>query len=413
MTGDEEKVFNFAVSSYLFEGNFFEWLKTPEENCIIWEKCHSSFLKHNFMWVMLYNFLILIIDYIYDFNLFLNSSIGIQIIEILFSFFNSLLFFLSIILTYLSFKKEFNKNILIATIIIFFFGTYLINFASGGYVENILFFLISLRIYFSKIEITKKNIIILSIIDALLIAFRFFSFWIIIFFWIVFFGKIKNKKILLSYFFTLITLLLVYIGLNNQIDANSYLNTDELKQISFFEYYYTKISRSFCASNLYEILTIFSNRIFKSIFSFSVGVIFTFPVILLGIFTNNKKIFLIKIIFLCGYIAAYSLEQNFYLPAGIAGSRGIAPYLLIFFPDVATSLNMIVKRNKLLITVFSSFILILFSMSLNYRNTLLHYTIFTKLNINSPDSNVLKTSNIPPKCYSKENFSHFNIRMQP
>ena len=141
--------------------------------------------------------------------------------------------------------------------------------------------------------------------------------------------------------------------------------------------------------------------------------IFTFPVILLGIFTNNKKIFLIKIIFLCGYIAAYSLEQNFYLPAGIAGSRGIAPYLLIFFPDVATSLNMIVKRNKLLITVFSSFILILFSMSLNYRNTLLHYTIFTKLNINSPDSNVLKTSNIPPKCYSKENFSHFNIRMQP
>ena len=75
VTGDEEKVFNFAVSSYLFEGNFFEWLKTPEENCIIWEKCHSSFLKHNFMWVMLYNFLILIIDYIYDFNLFLNSSI--------------------------------------------------------------------------------------------------------------------------------------------------------------------------------------------------------------------------------------------------------------------------------------------------------------------------------------------------
>ena len=50
VTGDEEKVYNFIDSFIRSESNFIIWLNNPIDNCEIWNKCHSAFLKHNLGW---------------------------------------------------------------------------------------------------------------------------------------------------------------------------------------------------------------------------------------------------------------------------------------------------------------------------------------------------------------------------
>ena len=208
--------------------------------------------------------------------------------------------------------------------------------------------------------------------------------------------------------------------LQNSIPTKAYFNTHELKDIGFLDYYLIKITRSFCVNDIISIVSILFQRIYLSFFSFSVGLLFIFPLIILTLTYYKERVYLLKLLILFGFIGAYSLEQNFYLPAGISGHRGIAPILLIFFPEILNSISRLSKSNKnKIISVFLSLLIIIFSSSIFYRSTLGHYTVFTKLAINADEkilnsrdistknnTSVLTTQKKVPLCYKKDTFSH-------
>ena len=92
IAGDEEKVFNFIDSFLRSNLQFIEWLNDPIKNCLVWEKCHLAFLKHNLSWFF-FNFLFFkISEFIFIFKDFLNDRI---LIELCLSFFITSLFFFS------------------------------------------------------------------------------------------------------------------------------------------------------------------------------------------------------------------------------------------------------------------------------------------------------------------------------
>ena len=409
VTGDEEKVYNFIETLLKNDVSFYEWIKDPLKSCEIWPKCHSAFLKHNFGWFLINALIVKISSSIFFFyDSFFDN---IFLVEIILSFFNSLCFWLSFVILYINFHKKFSPYLILATIIIFVYGTYLNNFSAGGYVESLLFLLVSIRLcYISKKDLNNKDIIIISIIDSLMISLRFFYIWFAVLFLIAnFINHSENKKYnkLIYFIFPLIFLSIFYYN-QSLIPAQAYLNTNELKDINFLNYYYIKILRSFCVSDIISIISVFLNRVYLSFFSVSVGLFFIFPIIILTFISYKDKIYWFKILMLLGYIFAFSLEQNFYLPAGISGHRGLGPILIVFFPEVLNAISNLSKSKlNFLTSLFLSLLIIIFSSSLYYRSTLGHYVVFAESNY------VLKTEKNIPKCYKKETFGHNFIDLHP
>ena len=420
ITGDEEKVFNFIDSFLRSNQTIITWLTNPLNDCEIWPKCHSSFLKHNFGWFFVNIFFLKISQYLFFFYQdFLSNRI---LIEICLSFINCLCFWLAFVILFKKYNKENGFALTLATIIIFVYGSYLNNLSAGGYIEAILILILSIRICFlEKKELKTYEIIFVSILDAILISLRFFYFWAVIIFLIINFINLKDKKQIKYILFFLIPIIIlsVFYFLQGTITAKAYLNTNELKDINFLEYYFIKITRSFCEVSLIDIAKIYLNRLYLSFFSFSVGIVFIFPVIFLTFNSLKNKVFLFKLLILLGFIFAFSLEQNFYLPAGISGHRGLAPLLIIFFPEVLKGIKYLSLNNKRFIfMIVLSFLIILFTPSLYFRSTLAHYTIFTKnvyknVETNNENNLVLGLEKNIPRCYKDESFSHSSIQMHP
>ena len=417
VTGDEEKVYNFIDSFLRSKNGFIAWLNDPIQNCEIWNKCHSAFLKHNFGWFFFNLLFYKVSELLFFFRDFINDRV---LVELSLSFLNTSLFFLSFFLLFKKFSQKYSANFCIAAIILLIYGTYLNNLSSGGYIETIILFLLSIRlIYLYEENLETKDYIIIAIIDGLLICLRFFYFWVVIIFLLINlkFLKIKSSKTI-YYFIFLTSILTVFYGLQNIIPTYAYLNTSELNTLNLTDYYFIKIQRSFCVDNLLDLFLVYSERVFYSLFSLSVGLFFIFPIFILTFFANNKKILIAKYIILIGFICAFSLEQNFYLPAGISGHRGLAPLLIIFLPEIIEFLEKISKSKKRSnYLIIFGFIILLFTPSLYYRSTLAHYTIFTKSFMKSNElintNSVLVTEEKVPKCYKPENFTHNSIFMHP
>ncbi len=417
VTGDEEKVYNFIDSFIRSESNFIIWLNNPIDNCEIWNKCHSAFLKHNLGWFFFNLIFYKISEIIFFFKDFINERV---LIELSLSFFNTSLFFLSFFILYKIFSQKFTKSLTLAGIILLIYGSYLNNLSSGGYIETIILFLLSLRLTFLyKKNLETQDYVFIAIIDSFLISLRFFYFWVALIFLIINFNFIKKNKFkIMCYFLCLLPIILIFYNIQNIIPTYAYLNTNELNTLNLIDYYFIKIQRSFCVDNIFDLILIYSERVFRSFFSLSVGILFIFPLFIFALFSNNKKIIIAKLFILVGFICAFSLEQNFYLPAGISGHRGLAPLIVIFLPEIIEFLEKIYKSksHKYYITLFILFIL-LFTPSLYYRSTLAHYTVFTKsfmkenkiLNTES----VLVTEKKVPKCYKPESFVHNNLIMNP
>ena len=417
VTGDEEKVYNFIDSFIRSESNFIIWLNNPIDNCEIWNKCHSAFLKHNLGWFFFNLIFYKISEIIFFFKDFINERV---LIELSLSFFNTSLFFLSFFILYKIFSQKFTKSLTLAGIILLIYGSYLNNLSSGGYIETIILFLLSLRLTFLyKKNLETQDYVFIAIIDSFLISLRFFYFWVALIFLIINFNFIKKNKFKIMYYFLcLLPIILIFYNIQNIIPTYAYLNTNELNTLNLIDYYFIKIQRSFCVDNIFDLILIYSERVFRSFFSLSVGILFIFPLFIFALFSNNKKIIIAKLFILVGFICAFSLEQNFYLPAGISGHRGLAPLIVIFLPEIIEFLEKIYKSksHKYYITLFILFIL-LFTPSLYYRSTLAHYTVFTKsfmkenkiLNTES----VLVTEKKVPKCYKPESFVHNNLIMNP
>jgi hypothetical protein len=92
---------------------------------------------------------------------------------------------------------------------------------------------------------------------------------------------------------------------------------------------------------------------------------------IINLIKNFKdKVIVLKFLTIGGIISLFALEEYWYLPAGIAGHRGISPFLIIIFPEIINQLSKLLKTN-LRSTLFVGFFLyILFLPSLDYRNTI-------------------------------------------
>jgi len=414
VAGDEEKVLNFSQSIFNFNGSIKEWLLQNPKECLIWEKCHSSFLKHNFFWVLITYINYELIDFILSFS---SISKNIFFFEFGVSIFNSSILWLAFYIIYVKYKNTYGPTTVFCGIILFIYGSYFTSFTTGGYVENILIFLISLRIFlFDKINKNIFYIIIIAIIDASLISLRFFTASIIFFHWVSYYFASSNRlklKFVIFYFLFILFFLLIYIYFNSQIAATAFMNTDTLREINFIDYYIVKITRSFCTDgNFLSYFLFFFERIFKSFFSLSVGIFPTFPLIVICFFNKNKKILIVKLICLLSVILAYSLEDNFYLPAGIAGNRGIGPYLFFLIPEFLDGFSNLLSKYRKLLIYLGFFCILLFNQTSDFRNTSAHYTVFTALK--SVEKNLpLQIYEKAPQCYPDSTFHHFHILMHP
>ena len=97
VTGDEEKVYNFIDSFLRSKNNFIAWINDPIQNCEIWNKCHSAFLKHNLGWFFFNLLFFKVSELLFFFRDFINDRV---LVELSLSFFNTSLFFLSLDGTY-------------------------------------------------------------------------------------------------------------------------------------------------------------------------------------------------------------------------------------------------------------------------------------------------------------------------
>jgi hypothetical protein len=413
VAGDEEKVLNFSQSIFNFNGPLNEWLIQNPKECLIWEKCHTSFLKHNFFWILITYINYELIDFVLN---ILNLSKNILFFELGISIFNSSLLWVAFFIIYVKYKNTYGQTITFGGIILFIYGGYFSSFTTGGYVENILIFLISLRIFlFDKINKNFFYVFIIAVIDFALISLRFFSVAIIFFHWFSYFASFNKLKLKFIIFYFIMTLffLLFYIYFNSNITATAFMNTDFLREINFIDYYIIKITRSFCTdANFLNYFLIFFERVFKSFFSLSVGIFPTFPLFFIFFFSINKKTLMAKLICLLLIILAFSFEDNFYLPAGIAGNRGIGPYLFFLIPEFLNGFNNLLIRYKKLLIYVGFFCILLFNQTSDFRNTSAHYTVFTQLKT-IETSKPLQTYEEVPECYNYNNFSHSNILMHP
>ena len=56
-------------SIFNFNGPLNEWLIQNPKECLIWEKCHTSFLKHNFFWILITYINYELIDFVLNIGL--------------------------------------------------------------------------------------------------------------------------------------------------------------------------------------------------------------------------------------------------------------------------------------------------------------------------------------------------------
>tara|TARA_B110000037_G_C17106570_1_gene500117 strand:+ start:972 stop:2666 length:1695 start_codon:yes stop_codon:yes gene_type:complete len=318
----------------------------------------EPFISRNYIFIFLLSYLIKFINFL---NIFfsLNENELKFTTELIISFFPSFLFLSSSLLIYKSYEKKVESNILLFGIFLFFFSSYLLNFLSSHFfAEATIIFLLSLRIYLKQKQV---GLVYLAIIDLLLIKIRVTCFVIVAYFIIEEIIKNKTKfKSYIHYFLIIIILSILYNYFTFQTDNNEIIG---------------RITKSACAfgENFQKIIFQYIYKIFLSYFSLTVGVIFIFPLFILFIFQLLKnlsdKILILKFLTLGAIISLFALEEYWYLPAGISGHRGIAPFLIIIFPDIIDCLKDLMKKNAK-VTLFSGFFLYLvFFPSLEYRNT--------------------------------------------
>lgn len=405
IAGDYEKIFNISQKFINSDLSLLDFIKSYSNPKFLEFPNENNFFKHNFVFFLV-NILVIKL-----FNFLPNFSLLTYILEYTLALIPGLLFTLSIFIIYNSYKKKFNVNLLIISIIFFWFGTYIINFfSSSAFAESYTFFLLSVRFYL--IEKNKKNFVI-PIIDALLIQIRITCFFLIpIFLYSYFKNKKKDFRNLFIYFAPFIITIILFRNILSPIEIDSY--------------YFEKIVASFCTSNFVEIISTYSNRLFQTFFSFSLGIIFTFPIIII-IFLSFFKSFnfedLLKILSLMALIFLFALEEYWFLPAGISGNRGIAPFLLFLFPNFILGLKSIFNKHHVKIIAAISLSLLIFLPSLYYRTTIATYAVcgniqgctmpFRELNLKDPKRKITEFKEKKIKCRVDNLFAMYDFKMHP
>lgn len=338
---DDLQTFNVAFNFVETNLDFKEFFSLNYDNSIV--------LMHRKIWLLI-DFIIIKISFLLGFlEIFNVKQISKYLSGLMVSFYAVVSFIL--FFSFLVNKKYQSRNICLSFFITFsiFFGTGLISFFSGSYLESLVFLLFLIRY---KI----KNKIFIFLIDIILINIKPYYLAIILG---LEFTKIVDKKF--SYKYSLfpcayILLLTIIFFLPN----------------FFLGKQFTEFQTGF-GFNL-DILFIFNNL---TLFFFSPGqgIIFTWSIILIFITLGfDRKKTLVKIFFVCVLII-FLCSLGFW--NGFSpGNRYLLSILPIFIDEIISSKNYLIqvfykKKFKLLLSLI--YLLTILNLpTLEYRNTSIH-----------------------------------------
>lgn len=342
--GDEGTIFK-ATQSYLNgdESSLWNFLRKKNEL--------SGILQNHFFW-----FILILIERIAVDTVFLNINVVITPIYygVLISLPLAVMVVTSVYIAYKTLRfKGFKSNICLLSILFIFFGSNIIGLFTGGFIECFIIFSLCIREFFQARLCNNKNLIIfIALIDSLIIFAKSYSIIVIFFLILINFKSIKiNEKI--KYISLLLFSNIIWIYITRiiiPIDDNGPLWISLIsKSLSFREWF---------------------ENIISAFFSFGFGIFFTAPFLLFlfnrNIFKSQLALKIIGIIALEMYLCIYPFWTG---AQGLPGQRYILPFLIIFLPEVASSVNLLMSRKSKLLYIIP-ICLILFFPALDYRNSL-------------------------------------------
>ena len=149
IAGDYEKIFYISQKFINSNLSLFDFIETYVEPKLLEFPNENNFFKHNFFFFLVNVLVIKLFDFLPDFTLITYA------LEYTLALIPGFLFTLSLFIVYNTYKKKFDINLLVISIIFFWFGTYIVNFfSSSAFAESYTFFLLSVRFYL--IEKNKK-----------------------------------------------------------------------------------------------------------------------------------------------------------------------------------------------------------------------------------------------------------------
>jgi hypothetical protein len=350
---DDSEVFNLALAIKNSPLSFFDFIYFLKENYVSSFFNSEIFLENSqlpsfktwnqrFMWVFQTYFIIYLVNFL---------PIKIETVNFLSMYFSGLVisFYacLSFYLSYFFFKKKFlNYEAFFLTIIIYF-GTGLIAFFSGAFIESLIILLLVLRF-----NVQNNNKINYFLIDLVILLIKPYYFLILI---PLHLNNFSKKKFFSKSLNLLILFFLIF----------------SLRQLPLFKVplsHYTKYEYANFSLDSFKIL----NNLFDQYFSFGVGIFITsFIPIILIIFGFKKNDTIYKIIFFFIFTVFLSFFEGNHGQA--PGGRYILPAFFIFLEEFLIGFKKIKEKHSFIL-IFLFFFTILNLPTLEYRNfSLPHY----------------------------------------
>ena len=322
--GDDLQSFIFAYNLIeIFNYNLLDYLQDPSNG---WQLSHRKiWILQNFIIISVMKFVNLFI--FFDLKYFSNYFCGWLLT--FYSFYSFFLFFKILL------KNKININLSIFISISVFFGTSIISFFTGAYIESLVVLLILLRL---KSQNKKSKILF----DILLVLIK--PYYLIVVICMVYDDfKISRKSIL--YLFSILTIVLI----------------DKILTFSAFSSFVTtlpvKIEIKFMIKN-----------IFNMFFSSGFGLLFTSTILFFLILMGSELKTFLKFFILFLFVVFLSVIPFWHGQS--PGGRYLLSCLFIFLPEIIQALkrlNNLKNKKFFFIVIFS--ITILNLPSLEYRNT--------------------------------------------
>lgn len=266
-------------------------------------------------------------------------------------------------------KKNMDHSSSLILSFFLFFGTGLISFFTGSYIESLVVLLLVLRFFY-------KNIFIIFLMDLIILLIKPY-YYIMIFFYKLsdyFFIK-KSLNSIIKYLFFLFFVVIIYrfflAGLSNN-----------LNQLTIHGASYD--------------INLFIKNFINFYFSFGVGIFFTstIPIILIY-FGRIKKVTILKFIGLIFFSIFISMWEGFHGQA--PGGRYFLPLLFFFLDEMIIGYKKIItfKRRYYFVLFYLFLSLTIFNLpTLEYRNTSLPEYLNKTIYTGKPAGPVINSSEI-------------------
>jgi len=325
--------------------------------------------SHRFIWIIQ---TYIITKFIFILNIFWNFD-KVLVAQYFSGYILTIYTFLSyfLVFTFLRKKNNFYFSFFLSTI--FFFGTGLISFFTGSYIESLILLLFTLR----QISLDKKKIFFYDLFIILIKPYYFIYISFLYF----------NKKNLIKNIKLPVLLLLVYFVI--KIYINSFSATKNISMLLTF-------------MPTFDIFFIFKN-LYNFFFSFGVGIFFSSTLIIILVLSGYSKRTGYKIFGLFFLSIFLCLWEGFhgYAPGG----RYFLPVIITFLPEIEIGFKKILNNShKTSFKLLSRLLLILLLLNLpalEYRNTnwtsYIGDTVYNNINskITKIENNKLTLINTP------------------